>query len=351
MFKNLKVIELASVLAGPAVGMFFAELGAEVIKIENKKVGGDVTRTWKTSKEDKHSVSAYFSSVNYGKTYVSLDISDAKDYQKLIELISSADVVISNFKAQSAKKLKVDFATLKKLNSKLIYAQLNGFNDGNRVAFDVVLQAETGFMFMNGQPDSEPAKMPVALIDVLAAHQLKEGILCALLKREQTKKGSLVECSLEEAAIASLVNQATNYLMNNSVPQRMGSLHPNIAPYGEIVYTKDQKALVLAAGNDKQFQDLCSVVGTPELAEQKEFLNNQSRVKHRAKLHALLFETFAQKIFKDIYPKLLKHNVPVGAIKNLQAVFATKTAKEMILEETIEGKKTKRVKTVAFKIS
>lgn len=351
MFKKLKVVELASVLAGPAVGMFFAELGAKVIKVENKKVGGDVTRTWKTSQEDAHPVSAYFSSVNYGKTYLSLDISDVMDYQKLIKLISTADVVISNFKTASAKKLKVDFATLKKINPTLIYAQLNGFNDNNRVAFDVVLQAETGFMYMNGQADAEPTKMPVALIDVLAAHQLKEGILCALLKREQTKKGSLVECSLEEAAIASLVNQATNYLMNNSVPQRMGSLHPNIAPYGEIVYTKDKKALVLAAGNDKQFQDLCSVVGTPELATQKEFSHNQSRVKHRAKLHALLSSSFAQKSFKDIYPKLLKHNVPVGAIKNLKEVFETKTAKQMILEETIEGKKTKRVKTVAFKIN
>jgi crotonobetainyl-CoA:carnitine CoA-transferase CaiB-like acyl-CoA transferase len=351
MFKKLKVVELASVLAGPAVGMFFAELGAKVIKVENKKVGGDVTRTWKTSQEDAHPVSAYFSSVNYAKTYVSLDISDARDYQKLIKLISTADVVISNFKTASAKKLKVDFATLKKINPTLIYAQLNGFNDANRVAFDVVLQAETGFMYMNGQADSEPTKMPVALIDVLAAHQLKEGILCALLKREQTKKGSLVECSLEEAAIASLVNQATNYLMNNSVPQRMGSLHPNIAPYGEIVYTKDKKALVLAAGNDKQFQDLCLLLGIEKIALQNKFLHNQNRVENRDELHIILSNAFLKKTIKEIYPKLLKHNVPVGAIKNLKEVFETKTAQQMILEETIEGKKTKRVKTVAFKVS
>jgi crotonobetainyl-CoA:carnitine CoA-transferase CaiB-like acyl-CoA transferase len=351
MFKNLKVVELASVLAGPAVGMFFAELGAKVIKIENKKVGGDVTRTWKSTNEDKHPVSAYFSSVNYSKTYLSLDISNAKDYQKVIKLISSADVVISNFKTESAKKLKVDFATLKKLNPKLIYAQLNGFNDAHRVAFDVVLQAETGFMHMNGQADSEPTKMPVALIDVLAAHQLKEGILCALLQREKTKKGSFVECSLEEAAIASLANQATNFLMNKTVPKRMGSLHPNIAPYGEIVYTKDQKALVLAAGNDKQFQDLCKLLGIEKIALQKEFFHNQNRVEHREELHIILANAFLKKTFKEIYPKLLKNNVPVGAIKNLQRVFATKTAKDMILEETIEGKKTKRVKTVAFKIS
>ena len=258
MFKDLIVLELATVLAGPSVGMFFAELGAKVIKVENLKNGGDVTRSWRSKSENKQNkASAYFSSVNYSKEYLDIDLSEESNRAKLIELISSADVVISNFKHSSAKKFKVDYESIKAIKPTIIYGQINGFSNSERVAYDVVLQAESGFMFMNGQSDSKPTKMPIALIDVLAAHQLKEGLLVALLKREKTGEGSFVSCSLEASALASLANQATNFLMNDFVPQRIGSLHPNIAPYGEIVTTKDGKNLVLAAGSQIQFQKLC----------------------------------------------------------------------------------------------
>ncbi|MBL4592911.1 MAG: CoA transferase, partial [Flavobacteriales bacterium] len=248
MLSNLKVIELASVLAGPDVGMFFAELGAKVIKVENKLLNGDVTRNWKSIDEDKNAkVSAYFSAVNWHKEYLFLNLKNKYDQEKVYDLIKEADIVIANFKPGDDIKLGMDYNTLKNYNSNLIYGEINGYgSNSKRAAYDVVLQAETGFMSMNGNESSGPIKMPIAMIDVLAAHQLKEGLLLALLKKEKTGKGSLVEVSLYDTALSSLKNQATNWLMNQFIPQLIGSLHPNIAPYGETFKTKDGKLLVLA---------------------------------------------------------------------------------------------------------
>jgi crotonobetainyl-CoA:carnitine CoA-transferase CaiB-like acyl-CoA transferase len=225
MLKHLTVIELASVLAGPAVGMFLAELGAKVIKIENPD-GGDVTRQWKLPSEDGQSeVSAYFSSVNYGKQYQSINLKTTEGKQAVLNLMATADIVLTNFKSGDDIKLGLDYETLNALNPKLIYACITGFGpNDSRTAFDVVLQAEAGLMYMNGAPESGPIKWPVAVIDLMAAHQLKEGILLALLQRERHGLGAKVSVSLYDAAIASLANQATNWLMAGHIPQRLGSL-------------------------------------------------------------------------------------------------------------------------------
>ena len=253
-FKNLKVVELASVLAGPSVGMFFAELGCDVKKVEHPS--GDMTRKWKLPKENKEAnISGYYCSVNWGKEVHFSNLKNKKDNQKVREWISEADILISNFKYGDADKFNLSYASLREDNPRLIYAHLSGYgSDTARAAFDVIIQAESGFMHMNGQSDGPPTKMPVALMDVLAAHQMKEGILCALLEREKTGKGGLIEASLIDSGIASLANQATNYLMGDSIPSRKGSIHPNIAPYGEYFECKDGKLMVLAIGTDKQFQ-------------------------------------------------------------------------------------------------
>ncbi len=198
IFKDLKVIELAGVLAGPSVGYFFAELGATVVKIENPKTSGDVTRSWKLKTENpKDEGSAYFWSVNAFKEFISLDISLPSNLQKLYSIVKDADILITNFKYGDEEKLKIDYPTLSKLNSKLIYAAINGFGQNSpRTAYDLILQAESGFMSMNGEANSKALKMPVALIDLLAGHQLKEAILIGLLKRYETKKGCHVSVSL-----------------------------------------------------------------------------------------------------------------------------------------------------------
>lgn len=351
VFKDLKVIELAAVLAGPAVGLFFAELGAQVIKVENRLTGGDVTRSWRLPSEAADApVSAYYCAINWGKTVWQLDLRDATDRERVYEAVREADIVVANFKAGSAAKLGMDAATLRALNPRLIYGSINGFGEAaERVAFDVVLQAESGFMYMNGQPDGPPTKMPVALIDVLAAHQLKQGILVALLERHRTGAGSTVTVSLFEAAVAALANQATNWLMAGHVPQRMGSRHPNIAPYGELFETSDQRWLILAIGSDRQFAALCTVLGCSELAAHPDYASNVLRVAHRDALADALRPHFARNPAERILKPCHAQQVPIGLVRDMPAVFEQPLAKAMILTETIEGQPTKRVATVAFR--
>lgn len=348
--KNLNVVELSNVLAGPAVGMFFAELGATVIKVENKTTGGDMTRKWKLPSEDSSSnVSAYFSSVNYHKQYLQVDLNSVNDKQKVLELIEQADILIVNFKKGDDEKFGFDHEKIKRLNPSLIYAHITGYgNTNDKTAFDVVLQAETGFMHMNGTATSGPVKMPVALIDILAAHQLKEAILLALIKRQISGTGSYVHVSLYETAIASLANQASNYLMTGSIAQPMGTLHPNISPYGEILVAKDGVKIVLAVGNDKQFEALCICLGLESILTNEKFITNKDRIANRIELVELLNSKAGNLLSSNLEEKLSEAKVPHGLIKNMQEVFENKAAKKMILEEDIENTKTKRVSTIAF---
>ncbi|MBI3240227.1 MAG: CoA transferase, partial [Flavobacteriia bacterium] len=252
MFESLKVIELATVLAGPAVGMFFAELGAKVTKIEHPSLP-DVTRSWKLPTEND---------------------------------------------------------------------KISGFgDDSDRVAYDLILQAESGLMSMNGTPESGPVKMPVAFIDVLAAHQLKEGLLVALLERQISGKGHVVSVSLYDAAVSSLVNQASNYLMEGHVPQRIGSLHPNIAPYGELFATSDQKQVTFAIGSNRHFEGLCTFLGLTELFADDRFSVNAHRVKNRTSLFEILQTAIAQHTSESLNLAMQQQHIPFGIIRTLDEVF------------------------------
>jgi crotonobetainyl-CoA:carnitine CoA-transferase CaiB-like acyl-CoA transferase len=331
-FKGLKVVELASVLAGPSVGLFFAELGAEVIKIENKKTGGDVTRSWKLPSEDKKSdVSAYFLAVNFFKKHLFLDVSSETDYKKCITQIKHADIVIVNYKKGDDKKLKLDYSTLKKINPTLIYAGIQGFSDTDeRVAYDLILQAESGFMSMNGTKKSGPLKMPVAMIDILAAHHLKEAILLALLKKQKTKKGSCISVSLFDVAVASLANQATNWLVAKHIPQPTGSLHPNIAPYGEIFITKDKHTVTFAIGSNGQFTKLCELLNIKKTSSDKNYISNQLRVINRKKLFSVLNKEVKKQSLAYLQKECTKYGVPFAKIRNLKEVFELPEAKKLI---------------------
>ncbi|MDZ7716781.1 MAG: CoA transferase [Balneolaceae bacterium] len=352
LFKEMTVLELASVLAGPAVGNFFSELGAKVIKVENKKNGGDVTRQWRQPGETTEGPSAYYASVNWNKESVLLDFTDDADMHKVRQLIRGADIVITNFKKDDDKKFGLTYEDLKVLNPSVIHGEISGFgSESDRLAYDLILQAETGFMSMNGQPESPPTKLPLAMIDLLAAHQLKEGILCALLKqKEKSEQPFNIRVSLYESAISSLINQATNWLMNKNIPQRIGSKHPNIAPYGEIFTTIDKCSITFAIGNNRQFQDLCRILDAEDLAKDLKYESNEARVEHRQEL-ATLLQSKIKKLKADTFVKHCHSQlVPVAEIKNLKQVFEEQKAKDMLIRETIEGRDTVRPRTSAFTI-
>lgn len=346
------MIETASVLAGPAVGMFFSELGARVIKIENARTGGDVTRKWKLPKEDTRStVSAYFSSVNHGKEHRLIDLTTSEARTMLDDLIARADVLITNHLDADAPKLGLDRERLRALNPRLVHGHIRGYaNDPARPAYDVVLQAETGYIGMTGTDKDNPAKLPIAMIDVIAAHQLKEGLLLALWKRERTGKGAYVEVSLEEAALTGLVNQASNWLMAKHAAQPIGTLHPNIAPYGEVFACADGGRIVLAIGSNEQFKALCQLLDLSHLVHDQHFSTNAKRVTNRNVLAQMLAPAIAGMPRDELLDRFTRAGVPGGAVNSIDEALGSAVARNLVLEEMIDGVRTLRISGNAFRI-
>ena len=333
--EHVLVLELASVLAGPSVGQFFAELGAEVIKIENVKTGGDVTRSWLGEGEHTrfNGISAYFSSVNWGKMSLALDLSKQEGTKILHDLAARADIVISSFKSGDDVKLQADYELLKEINPSIIYGHITGYGPGsNRAGYDAIVQAEAGFMHMNGEPGGESLKMPVALIDVLAAHHLKEGILLSLLNREKTGKGDYVQVSLLDAALASLANQATNWLVAGKIPDKMGQEHPNIAPYGKSFLTADDRNILLAVGTDKQFQRLCDVLSLAALKSDQRFTSNKMRVANREILNQEIAKKINRWPASDLLAVLHQSSIPCGEIRRMDVVFEQELSQNMLIQ-------------------
>ena len=335
VFEGYRVIELASVLAGPSVGQFFAELGAEVIKIENPATKGDVTRQWKLASEDPDTErSAYFTSVNWGKKSIGLDLNQEEGRQLVYRLVEKSDILISSYKPGDDRKLGMDYPRLKAINPGLIYGQISGYGDENeRTGYDAIVQAETGYMFMNGVPGGENVKMPVALIDVLAAHHLKEAILIALLQKAKTGKGIKVSVSLFDAAISSLTNQAANYLVAGHNPQKMGSGHPNIVPYGNAFVCADGRSIVLAVGNDQQFSRLAAIIGLPELASNPMFVANKQRVANRQQLLPLLQQAIQSIQSQYLHQQCLAQNIPAGKINSVKELFDNEAVDHALMHD------------------
>lgn len=353
-FAGLLVLEFASVLAGPQVGQFFAELGARVIKIENLLTRGDVTRSWKLAAEPPETdISAYFSSSNWGKLSVALDLRDEEVRLLVRQMVKKADLVILSFKPGDAEKLGLDYASLASLQPRLIYGHITGYGPGSpRPGYDAVVQAESGFMFMNGDPAGPPTKMPVALLDLMAAHQLKEGLLTALYLREKTGQGKLVEVSLLQAAIASLANQGTGFLVAGQEPRRLGSEHPSIVPYGTVFSTKEKEEIVLAVGDDRQFAALCEVLQAPELSGDDRFNTNANRVKNREILREELAAGISRFEKKELLQQLEERQVPAGAVHGLAEVMQLPEAKEVLMQaENQEAFPFAGLRTVAFRSS
>ncbi len=350
--QDIKVVDLSTVLAGPSVASFLGELGAQVHKIESPHAGGDVTRSWRVPGEQTpEPVSAYFAAINYCKSYEVLDLRDAEAQHLLHQLLANADILISNYKEDDYEKFGLSADHIRSTYPLLIHARLRGFDsDPNRVAYDVVLQAECGMMALNGSPDGPPTKFPIAIVDVLAAHQMKEAILLALFQRERSGQGCVLGASLEKAGIASLVNQASNYLMTGQLPQRMGSQHPNIAPYGDFFLCSDGQWIVLAIGSNRQFHDLCQVIGMIELPMDLRFKDNPQRVLHREALNESLSQAFAQMASDDFMRQSKAQNIPAGVIRTMDQVMEIAKQLKMIHQEDIEKIPTARVKSIAFEI-
>ena len=338
LLDGIVVLELASVLAGPSVCQFLAELGATVIKVENVTTTGDVTRTWRLPADRAgEDVTAYFSACNLGKRSVAVNLRDDRGLDAVHRLAASADVCVASYKPGDAEKLRVDYATLAARNPRLVYAQITGYGlDDARAGYDAVIQAESGFQLMNGEASGPPTKMPVAMIDLLAAHQLKEALLAALWRREREggQRGAFIDCSLLAAGVSSLANQATGYLRCGTSPRRMGSDHPSIVPYGSVFTCADGHAVVLAVGADKQFRQLCAALGDAALAEDGRFTTNPKRVAHRDECKARVGELIRRFDRDELLRRLRAAAVPAGAVNEMRDVFAQPQAEALVVRRS-----------------
>jgi crotonobetainyl-CoA:carnitine CoA-transferase CaiB-like acyl-CoA transferase len=330
-FKNLKVLEFASVLAGPSVGQFFAELGAEVIKIENPESNGDVTRSWLAKgEENRKGRSAYFCAANWGKQSLAINLNTAEGQSIVKDLAKQCDIVLSSYKVGDAEKFGLDYQSLSQINPALIYGHIVGYGaDDPRVGYDALIQAESGLMSINGEPGSDGLKLPIAFIDILAAHHLKQAILIALINTQFEAKGAYIPVSLFDCAVQSLANQGTNHLMNNSLPKPMGNEHPNIVPYGAVYKTIDNRKLMVAIGGNQQFKNFCEILTLPIFDK---FADNKIRVEKREELNAILANRIKEFEADFILTQCNKLRIPVGEFRNISEVFSEPEIRNSLLK-------------------
>lgn len=331
---HLTVLELAAVLAGPSVGCFLAELGARVIKIEPPG-RGDLTRAWYLPGEAE-GISAYYSCINWGKESVCLNLKHPQAREAIHRLLPQVDVVIANYKPGSAAKLGMDYDTLRALRPDLVYGSITGYGEANpRAGFDVIVQAESGVMYLNRGPGQPPMKMPVALMDLLAAHQLKEGLLTALLHRERTGQGAFVHTSLIEAAVSNLANVLAAWLWSGTDPEPIGNNHPSIVPYGSIYACGDGHHVVLAVGTDAQFAHLCQLLNVPHLAADPRYATNRTRVEHRDELNPLLEQAMQPWQRDALMHELELAKIPAGRILRIAQGAALPDVQHLLLSHPL----------------
>src|SRR3984957_11382082 len=282
-----RILDFSRVLAGRFATMMLADLGAEVIKLERPGIG-DETRSWGPP-NDEHGNATYFQAVNRNKRSVGVDLASEAGLTQARELAATADVVVENFRPDVMDKLGLGYESLSASHPRLVFCSITGFGagDGARLpGYDLLVQALGGLMSITGAPDSEPQKVGVAVVDVLAGLFASVGILAALRHRDAAGEGQQVQIDLFSSLLAALVNQGSAFTVAGVVPARMGNAHPSISPYE--LYETGAGELVLAVGNERQFGALCEVLEAPELISDPRFDGNRNRVANRDALKAEL---------------------------------------------------------------
>lgn len=331
---TIRILDFSRVLAGPLATMVLADLGADVIKVERPGAGDD-TRGWKPPIDDRGRAT-YFESVNRNKRSVALDLRDEDDLDFARGLARECDVIVENFRPGVMDRLGLGYDDLSAGNRGLVYASITGFGareGASLPGYDLLVQATGGLMSVTGDPEGEPQKVGVALVDVIAGLYSAIGILSALRHRDATGDGQRVEVDLLSSLLAGLVNQASAFTVGGAVPGRMGNAHPSIAPY-ELFPCRDGD-LVLAVGTDGQFLSLCEAL--PEgraLAEDPRFATNAERVENRNALKEELSRRLMEREAAGWVSDLSARGVPAGVVNDMAGAF--EFAARLGLEPTIE---------------
>lgn len=328
---GLRVLDLSRVLAGPWAGQILGDLGAEVIKVERPGRGDD-TRAWgppylNDGQGAPTSESAYYLSANRNKQSVTIDITRPEGQRLVKELVAESDVLLENFKVGGLKRYGLDYDSLAAINPRLIYCSITGFGqDGpyaERPGYDFLIQGMGGLMSITGQPDGEPGGGPVkagvALTDITTGLYAAIAVLAAVNHRHQSGEGQHIDMALLDVQVATLANQAMNFLTSGTAPGRMGNAHPNIVPYQ--TFPAADGDIILTIGNDGQFARFCEVAGRPEWATDERYATNAARVANRDTLIPALRQTTVMKTTAEWLRLLEDAGVPGGPVNTIEQVF------------------------------
>ncbi|MEW5322437.1 CoA transferase [Geobacillus thermoleovorans] len=317
---GVRVLDLSRVLAGPYATMILGDLGADVIKVEAPG-GSDDTRFW--GPPFQNGMSAYYTAVNRNKRSITVNLKSAEGQETIRRLAETADVLIHNFKTGTMEQWGLGYEALSRLNPRLIYCSITGFGETGPLAqlagYDYIIQAMSGWMSINGTADTGPLKVGVAVTDVFTGLYAAIAIEAALWARQKTGRGQKIDLALFDCAVSALVNVAANYLLSGDVPKPLGNEHPNIAPYS--TYEASDGPIVIAVGNDRQFQALCSLLSDRSIGSDPRFQTNPSRVAHRDELNRRLNEEIKQRSRAEWQRLLAEKGIPCGPVQTLDELF------------------------------
>ena len=314
--KDLLVVDLTRVLVGPYCTMILSDLGARVIKIEAPEIGDDSRKFGPFVK----AYSAYFMSLNRGKESIALNLKNEDDKKIFEKILAKADILVENFKPGTLEKWGFGWKQVSKKYPKLIYASASGFGQTGPLkelpAYDMVVQGMGGLMSVTGQPNSEPTRVGTSIGDITAGLFTAIGINAALYDRQKTGKGMYIDVSMLDCQIAILENAIARYLSKNEIPKPMGSRHPSIAPF-EAFKTKDSY-IIIAAGNDKLFENLCNALDLKDLIMDEKYKSNSSRSENMNELKKILEEKLIYKTTNEWVKNLESLKIPCGPIFNIK---------------------------------
>jgi len=347
---NIRILDLSRDLAGPFCSMILADLGAEVIKVEIPE-RGDEARSW--GPPFIGGESAYFLSVNRNKKSVTINLKMEEGKEILYKMVGKSDVFLENFRWGVAERLGIHYEKISKINPRIIYCSISGFGHTgpyrDRPAYDIIIQGMSGIMDITGEDSRPPVKVGVSITDLGAGMYAAIAILSAILARERSGKGQWIDISLLDSAVSLLTNVAANYFATGVAPRRMGSAHPNIAPY-QCFKAADGKYLTLAVGNDEIWKRFCRALGLEKLIDDPEFTTNPKRVQNREKLVSVLSEIFLTKKRDEWVKFLLERGVPCGPVNTLEEVFRDPQIRERNMLVEIKHPKAGKIKQIGIPI-
>lgn len=349
VLEGIKVLDLTRFLAGPYCSMILADLGAEVIKVERPGTG-DGSRQW--GPPFIQGESAYFLSINRNKKSITLNLQSEKGKTILHKMAASCDILIENFRPGTAQRLGADYATLSKINPKLIYCSISGFGqDGpyrRKPSYDIVAQAMGGLMSLTGEKGRPPVKIGVAISDIFAGMFATIGILGAVVTRNKMGRGQMIDVSLLDGIVSILSHQAGNFLASGVNPERLGSAHPTIAPYQ--AFKASDSYFVVAVGNDSLWKRFCQGLGLNELMKDTRFATNPDRVKNRDELTQILENLFVTKTSREWVELIEAAGVPCGPVLSLSEVFEDPQILHRRMVEEIQHPKAGKIKVLGVPI-